>query len=144
MTFTATVTGSAPGGTVTFFDGATQIGASTVSGGVASFTTSSLTVGSHSITAKYSGDSTNAASTSAVLTQVVGEALDSIKLRQLQVAVMPVVAQVSGQAISGAMGGAIETGFSGIPQLLAPNGSGFTCYFDPDAQSSQRATGGAQ
>jgi hypothetical protein len=74
VTFTATVTGSGgtPAGTVTFKDGATTLGAGTVNGtGQATFSTSSLTVGGHSITAVYGGDSNYAGSTSAVLTQSV-------------------------------------------------------------------------
>jgi len=52
-------------GTVTFFDGSNQIGSPvTVSGGSAEVSTSSLKPGVHSITAKYSGDSNYAASTS--------------------------------------------------------------------------------
>src|SRR5215213_8419843 len=53
VTFTATVN---PGtGTVDFFDGATPLGTVNIgAGGTASFTTSALTGGGHSITAVYS------------------------------------------------------------------------------------------
>jgi hypothetical protein len=78
VTFTATVTttgGNAPTGTVTFNDGATAIGTGALStvGGlqVATFATSTLALGTHSITAVYGGDSKNAGSTSAVLSQVI-------------------------------------------------------------------------
>jgi hypothetical protein len=72
VTFTATVTGASPTGMVQFKDGASNLGSAvTLAGGVASFTTSSLTTGGHSITAVYNGDSNNATSTSAVLTQTV-------------------------------------------------------------------------
>ena len=78
VTFTAivTTTGStAPTGTVTFNNGTTALGTgtlSTVSGSqVATFTTSTLPAGTDSITAVYGGDTTNAGSTSAVLSQVV-------------------------------------------------------------------------
>jgi hypothetical protein len=61
MTFTATVSwtyGTVPDGeTVTFFNGTTAIGTGATAGGVAKFTTSSLTVGTHSIKATYPGDS---------------------------------------------------------------------------------------
>jgi hypothetical protein len=74
-TFTATVTGAgAPTGTVAFMDGATLLGTSPLGGGVATFSTASLAVGTHSITAVYSGDSSFAASTSAPLTQTVNQA----------------------------------------------------------------------
>jgi len=65
VTFTALVRetsgSSVPSGTVTFFDGATMLGtgAVTLSGGVATFTTSALSLGVHTITAKYSGDDNN-------------------------------------------------------------------------------------
>jgi hypothetical protein len=49
-------------GTVSFYRGATLIGTSTLSGGVATLTTSTITVGSHSIAADYSGSSTDARS----------------------------------------------------------------------------------
>jgi hypothetical protein len=68
VTFTATVApgiAGVPSGTVMFMDGSTQLGSSALSGGgVASFSTSSLTAGIHSITADYGGDSNFNASTS--------------------------------------------------------------------------------
>src|SRR5206468_2204586 len=61
VTFTATVTASAPGagtptGIVLFKDGVTTIGSGPLSGGVATFTTSALTAGNHIITGVYGGD----------------------------------------------------------------------------------------
>jgi len=53
-------------GTVTFSDNGTAIGSpATVSGGVATLSTSTLSVGTHSITATYSGDNKNLSSQSA-------------------------------------------------------------------------------
>ena len=75
--FTATVAENAPGtsvptGTVTFMDGTTTLGTGTLNGsGMTTYTTSSLATGQHSITAVYSGDTNNAGSTSAVVTQAV-------------------------------------------------------------------------
>ena len=71
LTFIATVTPSAATGTVTFYDGITALGSGTISGGIATYATSTLTVGSHSITAVYGGSSTYASSTSATLVQSV-------------------------------------------------------------------------
>ncbi|MBF0488033.1 MAG: Ig-like domain repeat protein [Nitrospirae bacterium] len=72
VTFTATVTGTSPTGTVTFKDGTTTLGtASLNSGGQAAYSTSSLSPGSHSITAVYGGDTRNSTSTSAALNQAV-------------------------------------------------------------------------
>jgi hypothetical protein len=58
VTITASIPSSAgtPGGTVTFFDGETQLGSSSVSAGSATLSTSALTMGTHNITAAYSGD----------------------------------------------------------------------------------------
>ena len=77
VTFTATVTngGSAmPTGTVTFMDGTATLGTGTMNAGVATYTTSGLAVGQHSMTAGYSGDADNAGSTSAAMTQTVNAA----------------------------------------------------------------------
>src|SRR5262249_19930890 len=45
-----------PGGTVTFVEGATPLATATLSGGVATFTSSTLSVGSHVVQATYAGD----------------------------------------------------------------------------------------
>jgi hypothetical protein len=76
VTFTATVSPSSgpgtPTGMVQLLDGTTALGSSTLNAsGVATFSTLNLSPGSHSITAQYSGDSTFAGSTSAILTEVV-------------------------------------------------------------------------
>lgn len=58
----------------------------------------------------------------------------SMLLRSLQVSTMPMIAQVSGQAISGAVSAVIGAGFGGNPAPFTPNGNGFTTYFDLDPQ----------
>lgn len=72
VTFTATATSSSgtPTGTVTFYDGSTELGASTLDSGTATYATATLAVGSHAIKAVYGGDSSHE-STTASLTQVV-------------------------------------------------------------------------
>jgi hypothetical protein len=126
VTFTATVTGITPLGTVTFFDGATPIGSGTLAGGTTSITTSSLAVGTHSITAQYGGGGGNLPSVSTVLTESVNVPADSTALRGLQISATPVIANISGQAISGAIDNAINDGFSDNPPGITPNGDGFT------------------
>jgi sugar lactone lactonase YvrE len=69
--FTAHVVPSAATGSVSFYDGSTLLGTGTLSGGVASFSTSSLARGTHSIKAVYSGDANVNGATSAVLSQTV-------------------------------------------------------------------------
>ena len=71
VAFTATVSPTSATGTVQFLDGGTALGTATLSGGTASFSTSGLATGSHSITAIYSGDANDATSTSAVYAQTV-------------------------------------------------------------------------
>ena len=78
VVFTAVAIPAAPGtgvptGTVTFKDGATVLATETLNGGVTSFVDTALSNGVHSITAIYAGDPKFKASTSTVLTQVVGE-----------------------------------------------------------------------
>ena len=68
LTFTATVSGSVPTGSVAFYAGTTLLGSGTLNAAFqATLTTSSLAIGSYSITAQYAGNATNAASTSAAL-----------------------------------------------------------------------------
>ncbi len=63
---------SVPTGTVSFKDGTTALGSMTLNGtGIAVYTTSNLTVGAHSITAAYGGDSANGVSTSTVASVTV-------------------------------------------------------------------------
>ena len=77
VTFTATVTSfgrsSTPTGKVTFHDttAGTTLGTAFLSGGIASYATSSLSIGTHGITASYSGDSWSNGSHSSALDQVV-------------------------------------------------------------------------
>lgn len=75
VTFTATVTSTAgtPTGTVTFKDGATVLGTSTISVDKATFSSNALAVGSHSITATYNGAGDYNTSGSSTLTQTVGQ-----------------------------------------------------------------------
>ena len=80
VTFTVTVAGGpgssgTPSGSVTFKDGANTLGTAVLSGGSAAYTTSALSVGSHSITAVYDGDITFIGNTSpSALTQTVNDA----------------------------------------------------------------------
>ena len=76
VTFTASVTPHTATGIVQFNDTNTNppttLGTSTLNNtGIATFSTPSLSIGSHNIVAKYLGDANNTASTSGVLAQVV-------------------------------------------------------------------------
>jgi len=73
ITFTAAISALSvlPTGTVTFYDGTTQIGSGTVSAGMATCTTSALIAGAHSITAVYSGDSSYGPATSGMISETI-------------------------------------------------------------------------
>ena len=63
-----------PGGSVTFYNGATALGTGTVSNDVATLTTTALPTGNDSITAKYPGDTNFAAANSSALPFTVTQA----------------------------------------------------------------------
>jgi hypothetical protein len=74
LTLNATVqaSGGTPTGTVTFYDGVFALSAAVLNNaGAATYSTSSLALGFHSITAKYAGDSNYIASTSSTVTIAV-------------------------------------------------------------------------
>jgi uncharacterized repeat protein (TIGR03803 family) len=79
VSFTATVssTTGTPSGTVTFYDGGTTIGTAGLVNGTSTFL-GTLSVGSHSITASYGGDSGHSVSTSSVLVQTVNKATPTV------------------------------------------------------------------
>ncbi len=125
VTFKAMITPAGATGQVSLRDGNTVIGSATLNAsGVATFSTSSLSGGSHSITAVYPGDGNFTASTSAALTQVV----NSISLMSAQTS-----ATVSGGGTAtfpltvsqaGALTSAIAFSCSGMP-------AGWNCGFNP-------------
>jgi hypothetical protein len=73
ITFAATVTSPSgtPTGSMLFLDGSTPLATVPLTGETASFTTATLTMGQHTITATYSGDAVFATTTSAPLTVLV-------------------------------------------------------------------------
>ena len=83
VVFTASIASPAPGmtGTVQFADDGDPIGSGTVSGGQATFETSSLALGTHAVTAVYEGDDNfiGGSSTNTV-TQTVGPAATSTEV----------------------------------------------------------------
>ncbi len=77
VTMNAIVIPTTATGSITFKDGAATLNTVTMSNGAAAFATSTLTAGTHSLTATYSGDTTNAASTSAPVTEVINSATNT-------------------------------------------------------------------
>lgn len=78
----ATLTSSAgtPTGTVYFMDGFNTLGSTVLVSGVASYSATALAVGSHSITARYSGDSNFVAANSAAQTVIINLIAPTIAL----------------------------------------------------------------
>ncbi len=82
VTLSATVTpeyGGAATGTVSFYNGSTKLGNGTLSGNVANYATTKLTLGTDSVTGVYNGSTSCSTSTSPVYTQTIanGTHIDS-------------------------------------------------------------------
>jgi RHS repeat-associated protein len=81
VTWTASVSGNGtPTGIITFKDGSAVLGTATMAAGTASFSSSTVTGGVHSMTAVYAGDAGNNTSTSAALSQTVNKLATSTAL----------------------------------------------------------------
>lgn len=81
LTATASAATGTPTGNVTFFDGGVQIGSGTLNGaGIAAYATSALKPGTHTLTAKYAGDATNANADSNAVSEVVQTAATTVML----------------------------------------------------------------
>jgi hypothetical protein len=82
MTYAVSFTASLPSyastqtGTMTFYDGSVSIGTANLAGGAATYTTTALTMGPHSITAVYSGDANYGPGTS----NAVSESIEDFSL----------------------------------------------------------------
>jgi hypothetical protein len=71
-TFSVTITGAGtPSGQVVFLDGSASLGAVSLVSGVASFSTSTMAAGPHSITAQYAGDPSSSQATSTALSVTI-------------------------------------------------------------------------
>jgi hypothetical protein len=106
LTISATVqaSGGTPTGTVTFYDGTRSLGPEVLNNaGVATYSTSSLSLGSHSITAQYGGDSNYTASASSAIT----------------IAIVAIAPQLSVSPTSGTLG---VTSFVKTDTGFTPNG----------------------
>jgi autotransporter-associated beta strand protein len=103
VTFTATVAPSPAGGTVQFYDNGMALGGPvTISGGSATYSTSTLSVGNHPITASYSGITGYAASSTA-----------SSSTQQVTLPPNTIPVTISGTTI--VSNGAVQMNFIGTP-----------------------------
>jgi hypothetical protein len=127
VTFTATITpngSGTPTGTVTFDDGSISIGSGTLAGDIATFTTSTLAAGTHSITAVYGGDSNFSGGTSSALAQTVNQAGSTIAGTVFQ------DYNHNGQQNPG------EPGIPGQTLFIDLNGTGVVAAGDPTATTN--------
>jgi hypothetical protein len=128
VTFTATVTSAESNatGSVIFTDGTATLGSGTLNAsGVTTYATTSLPAGLNSITAVYSGDSNNATSTSAALTEtVIGPA---VLTSPAPGSVLPGVnASFAWSAISGSTDYSLWVGSTGVGSYNLYKGGGVT------------------
>ncbi len=109
VTFTAAVTGGfSPTGTVGFLDGSTVLATVMLSGGQATYSTTALAVGAHSISVAYSGDGNNLPASSSLLTVTVSKggtttALTASSSSSLFASPITLTATVSGHSPTGAV-----------------------------------------
>jgi Glycoside hydrolase family 44/Bacterial Ig-like domain (group 3) len=71
IALTATVAPASATGTLTFFDGNTSVGSASLTSGKGMLSLSTLSVGNHSLSAAYSGDAADSASSSNVVTVTI-------------------------------------------------------------------------
>ena len=119
VTFTATVTvgsGTATG-SVTFSDGLTTLGNGTLSSGTATYTTSALAGGSHSIKATYAGNATYAGSASSALTFAVSTETPTVNWTAP--AAITYGTALSATQLDATVGGGVAGTFSYTPALGA-------------------------
>jgi YVTN family beta-propeller protein len=112
VTITATVStqSGSPTGWVSFYEGSSVIGQSVLVGGQAAFTVSLLPVGTHSITATYSGDSTFAQSTSAPVSATITQAGSSTSVFLSPTAILVDQAVALTAAVTSNIGNGVPTG----------------------------------
>jgi len=161
VSFTATVTAlkgfneGTPTGIVSFLDGTTNLGFSSLTNGIATLQIGTLSVGTHNITASYSGDANFALSTSGVLNQVVQGAIAVVSPTNLNFSSQTVGIKSAPQAIrlmnAGNIGLTISIAIAGgdpkdfsqtnnCPSSLPPNASCMVSVtFDPIGTGTQSA-----
>jgi hypothetical protein len=132
VTFTATVTGFAPTGTVSFTSGSTTLGTAAVASGTATISASFAAAGTYAVTASYAGDSENQASTSNAVSIAVAPPAPPAA-PDFTVSVSPATATITaGQSVAATLtvtpiagyGGTVSFSCGTLPSLA-------TCTFTP-------------
>ncbi len=129
-TLSPTVSTQTPSGTVSFYDNGTLLQTSQASGGTATLTLSSLSVGSNAITAAYSGDANfNAATASASVSVAVATLPPTFTLNAPAPATLTVTAGQTGTVNLSLTGNATFSGTVTLACSGAPDKS--TCTIVP-------------
>ena len=137
VTFTATVTGKAPTGAVTFYDGTTALGSATLNGTKAAFTTNKLAAGWRQINARYAGDAANQPSTTTqAYNQTVNPPAGNGKLKVFIVAgqsnMVGYGSVEKGRDPKNLTGAAIPGGLGSLRRMLNANPTKYAYLADPD------------
>ena len=137
VTFTSQVTSmnglATPTGTVTFNSGKTALGKGTLKSGVATYSTSSLPVGTFSITATYSGDAVHVGSTSyAAVTESIVAAPGTLPFGDVHIGTVNIGSSSSAIPLTVTFEaaetlGSIAVLTQGAPGLDFTNAGGGTC-----------------
>jgi sugar lactone lactonase YvrE len=110
LTLTATAPTGTPTGAVTFYDGTTALIAVNLSAsGVATYSTTQLSVGPHSLSVQYAGDTSNASGQSNVVSEVIQQATTGTTLSSSNITA-PVGSQVTFTAVVTSTNGPEPTG----------------------------------
>jgi hypothetical protein len=130
VTLTASVVSTGglgtPTGTVNFLDSNTSLGMSTLNAsGIATISTSTLSVGTHPITASYSGDSTFAPSTSGVVNQIVQGSIGTVAPSNLSFSNQTLGLTSAPQNVMLTNTGNVSMAISGI-SIIGSNSSDFS------------------
>jgi hypothetical protein len=142
VTFTASISSAlsiVATDSVTFFDGQSPLGAafSVGTGQTATYTTTSLALGSHSITAVYSGNSQVLGSTSSALTESIPYFIGDFSIQATPAAATVTAGQAATFQLaiepSGGFSAPMTFSCSGLPALAA-------CVFSPSTLSSGQGT----
>jgi hypothetical protein len=101
----------APTGSVTFFDGAQQLGSSTIDlAGNAVLPVASLSTGSHTLTAAYTGDDSFASSQSSPIFETVADSHDAVMLTSSANPQIATAAVTFSATVTTAAGGLVSSG----------------------------------
>ncbi len=136
LTVTVTNTSGTPDGSVSFYDGGTLLSTLTLANGTATYNASTLSVGTHSITAVYAGNNYYVGATSSVLSQVVLTPAVSINGSAVGGSIGNIALSQGGSATTTFQVGALGTINSSVSLACSGLPNGLTCQISPSTVSA--------